>query len=555
MKLEGSEDTLFNHMLKKEGIFFKSNLPSVWHDSNYTIYWEGLVFINGILSGAESINIFIKEIRKVGVENACCLLKGIFFILIKEKESNDFYAFVDNSGLYQAFYTNEFISTSFLKLVEHGRYQVSDLDPESIVEFLYFGNLFFNKTFFEPIRRISSDTIIHLTHHDKKIKILRKIIPSINMPLKNGIDSFYQIFEGLAKSLANKKISIDLTGGIDSRLIVLMLDYFGLEFETAISGGTNDYKDIKISEKVAKALKHPWYCTIHSLSSLEQDIPELFYATDGLYNILYFHRLFQLQKARLERGIDVMISGVGGEFFKDFWWLQDFPFYFKRSSNIKRLVDLRIMTFRTMDHIFTEKYTVLYRTLKNNIIEKLSQYLLETNTETYDNICFFFRMREVAGRELTNYSPYVKTYAPLLDLDVVRMGFMLPRKLRMYNIFHRKELSKLNSFVAKMPTTEGGISASSELVWIMCDLPKYLGEKTNRLLIKLNLQKQKQFTSLNHPNFYYYARELNIMKESIEILKEIGIINKKIDLGQIEDRCLGMVLSLGMLINYMNRNT
>ena len=286
---------------------------------------------------------------------------------------------------------------------------------------------------------------------------------------------------------------------------------------------------------------------------MDQEIPELFLATEGQYNILYFHRLFQLQKARSERGVDTIISGVGGELFKDVWWLQDFPFYYSRHSNLERLVDLRIMCLKPVHQMLTERYSLRSGMLRKNLIQGLSHYMLPRNTETYDNIFFNFKMREEAGRELTNYNSYVKAYAPFLDLDMARAGFMLPRAKRIYNMYHRKELTRINPAVAKMPTTEGGISASSDMMMIMRDLPKYLGEKMDRLLTKLKVRKQKRRSYLTHPRLYQHVRSLNIMEDSITSLKDAGIINKDVETCKLEDGHLGMLLSLGMLVKRLQQ--
>lgn len=539
---------------KKHILLLEKPTSSIWEDESYCVYWEGLVFISGSLSEEESIRVFINELRKVGIKDACSILKGIYFILIEEKKRGKFYAFIDDSGLYQAFYTENLISNSFLEIIKHERFSISEFDPEAVVEFLYFGNLFSFKTFSNSIKRIQGDMILQFSNTERGLNIFKKNGSYLNSIPDNEL-SFDEFFKNMAISLSNRKVSIDLTGGIDSRLIALMLDHFGLEFETAISGGTSEYKDIQISKKVAELIGHPWNSTIHSISSLEEDIQEVFYITEGLYDILYYHRLYQLQKSRIERGIDTIISGVGGELFKDFWWLQDFPLYSKKFFNIERFVDLRIMSFNPMASFFAGNFSEAYQALRSKMIKELCQYILDTNTNTYDNIFFNFVMRDVAGRELTSHSYYLKCYAPFLDLDVARIGYNLSRSQRLYNMFHRRKLSSLNPLIAKIRTTENGISASFEPMIMLTDLPKYLGEKMDRVLIKLKFKKQKRFISLNHPKFYHYARELKIMKESIEILKDIDIIKKEINLEQIEDRCLGMILALGLLIKYIDSNT
>lgn len=532
-------------------ILLRSNCSSNWDSYDFTVHWEGLVFINGIKSGEESIKVFVKELQRVGIEDACQLLKGIFFILVEKKTDGVAYAFVDNSGLYQAFYKDANISTSFLELVKLEKYFVSDFDPEAVVEFLYFGNLFSNRTLFSTINRIPGDKIFRFTHREGEMRILQKKILSLSINSGNGTKSFHEIFKDLAISLSNRKVSIDLTGGIDSRLIAVLLDYFGLEFETATSGGATEYGDVSTSKEVANILGHPWYSTIHSVSSLEKDILELFYASEGLHNILVYHRMFQLQKARLERGIDTVISGVGGELFKDAWWLQDFPFYYKRSANIERLVNMRIMSFKPLHSILTKPYSQISYSLRSKIIQDVSQYSLQTNTKTYDNIFLNFRMKDIAGRELTNHSFFLKAYAPLLDFDVARIGFNLPRRLRIFNTFHRKELTKINPLIASIATSEGGISASSGIISMVNDLPKYIKNRFGRLLLKLK-KRNKSFTNLNDPNFFRHVKEMKIIKESLEMFKDLGVIKKNMEIEQIDEHCIGSFLSLYMLVNYMN---
>ncbi len=531
-------------LLRRRGKF------STWEDNDYRVYWEGLLFVNGVLSGEESIKSFLKELRKTDIRESCRTLKGIFFILVEEKTTGDHYAFVDNSGLYQAFYTDNNISNSFLEIIKQEKYSVEDFDPYAVFEFLYFGYLFSSRTFFSSIKRIPGDEILHLSHQDAKMHKLQKNILSLGAHLRDNAKSFHKNFEGLAISLSNRKVSIDLTGGVDSRLTAVMLDSFGLGFETATSGGTIDYEDVLISKEVANALGHPWYSTIHSETSLEEDMSELFYVTEGLYDILYYHRLFQLQKERAKRGVDTIILGTGGELFKDHWWLQDFPFYYKRFANLERLVDMRIMIFKPIQYLLTKEYSQIIHSLRSKIIQDVSQYSLETNTKTYDNIFFNYISRDIGGRGFTNNSYFVQCYAPYLDLDISRIGFNLSRIMRFFNLFHRKELTRINPVIARIPTTESGVSASSEIGCIMRDIPLLFRDRLKRFLLKLRKQN-KSFKTLNNPNFYSHVREMKVMIESIENLKDNGFVNKDVEIEQVENNRLGAFLSLSMLINYM----
>lgn len=538
---------------KKPVLLRKTATSSIWEDNDYRVYWEGLVFISGVLSGKDSIRVFIEELKLTNINNAIHLLKGVYFLMIEDKSTDDFYAFVDNSGMYQAFYTKNMISNSFLELVKYNKYKVSDFDPDAVIEFSYFGYLFFNKTFFKSISRFPGDKIFHFSQRSNKITSISKNVPDINDDSGKGVEYFDQEFEGLAASLRNCRVSIDLTGGVDSRLIAVLLGVYGLTIEAAVAAGTADYEELLRSEVVADSLNVPWYGTIHSINSLEEDFSELFYATDGLISLTDYHCMFKLQKKRLQRGVDTVISGAGGDFFKDIFWLQDFPFYFKRTANIERLVDTRLMKFKPVQSLLAHKYANSHQSLRSKIIQGLDQYRLESCTKTYDNICFKFLMREMGGRDLTNHSFYMKAYAPFLDLDIVRMGFNLPVTMRIFNKFHRNKLTKLNPLIASLPTTEGGMSASSNPLLMLRDVPKFMSNRVKRLLIKLSLRKQP-IINYNHPDFYFNVRKMSLMIDSIEILKEAGIVSKNTRIEQLDNIHLGTFFTLAKIVNYMSEH-
>lgn len=546
-------------MITQQKLLFldREKYSSMFSTADYNCYWEGLLFINGVSCGSESLKVFMSEIHSVGIRQACRHLKGIYFLLVEKKASGELYAFVDNSGLFQAFFSDKTISKSFLELIKYERCKEVDLDHEAVVEFLNLGNVFSNKTFFPNIKKMKWNEIYYFEPHNAKMSILKKDIPEIDIVPEEGLKSFEEIFEGLVTSLRNLKISVDLTGGIDSRLISVMLDYFGLSFETAISG-TATNEDVILSKEVAEVLGHPWYCTYHSIDSLEDDINELFIVTEGLQDILSYHRLLQHQKSRIMRGIDIMISGDGGGFIKDFMWQQDFPFYNKNNANINRLVNLRIMPNEFNHQLLSEKISRISQSLRNRIIQELYQYNLSTNTKTYDNISFNYKMRELAGRMHTTNSKFLKCYVPFLDFDIVRIGFNLHRRVRFFNMFHRTLLTKFNPLIARMPTTEGNISASSEISAITKDLHKYIFDKINRLLIK----KSHRFRNRNstgssgpdHPHLYHHARSLKVTKDCFDILKDVGIVKNATNLEQISDKYLGRFLSLAMLVKYISKN-
>src|SRR5208337_699532 len=193
------------------------------------------------------------------------------------------------------------------------------------------------------------------------------------------------------------------------------------------------------------------------------------------------------------------------------WWLHDFPFYARKASNVEKFVNMRIMSFNPIQGVLQSNFADAGGNLKSNLVRSFSRYTMDTNTKTYDNIVYNIIMSNIAGRILTSHSCYVKCYAPFLDPDLARIGFNLPRKQRFYNLFHRKELTRINPSLAKLRTSENGMSASFKLSYMVRDVPRYLDEKIRRILIKLNMAKRTTSLTLNDPNFHHYVRNMKSM--------------------------------------------
>lgn len=291
---------------------------SQWENDNYKIYWEGFVFITGVLSGEDSIRVFSKEIEDKGIKKASGLLRGGFACVVFDKKTKIYYSFVDNSRQYCLFYTDRAISTSFLELVHRQEIKSEALDPECAVEFILTGLVFSEKIFFEGVNVIEADKVLSLS--DSKLIIQKKDTKdpfSLSLPPTTSAH-FLKAFEDIVPSLKNKNISIDLTGGTDSRTITVILNHFGMEFETAVCG-ENGHSDLYLSKKIARILGFDHHITYHSVKNdnIAKDLNNTFRAYDGLSDILTNNRLYQLQKQRKKRNIDLVIGGSGGELYKD----------------------------------------------------------------------------------------------------------------------------------------------------------------------------------------------------------------------------------------------
>ena len=470
-------------------------------------------------------------------------LKGVYFVVVHDHRSGDCYAFVDGSGLFHAFYSERFAGTSFLELVEAEHLRRADVDPEALVEFFHFGNVYSGKTLFSTIRKISPDQIVRISSNGN-LSLLPRTVRDLTAPVANLEESI----ASFVASANEQRISVDLTGGIDSRLLAVMLQYLGLTFEVATCGFKTDL-DVLIATKVADALGLELHVTERSMESV--DWQNVFTECDGLSDVVRAASQSQMRAERLQRGISLVVTGVGGELLKDFWWLQDLPFYARRKPDVAKLYRFRIAPTALQHSLLSEQYRGTSVGLTDRTLKELSEFVVPGNTKTYDQIYYGYKMRECAGRAITNNLHEMACYAPCLERDVVAFGYQLPRTERFFNNFHRQTITRVNPTVARIPTTEGGITVSAESAAMCRDAARYVSDKFSRLTNKIG---QRVFNRAHRQGNFDGAdiaasvREISLQRRTLDRLKDSGILSSTVQLNQVNADYLGRMLSLDMLL-------
>lgn len=519
---------------------------------DFTVYWRGFAYEDGLPAGAPSIEKFAAE-ATTDLPAASVHLKGNYFVAAVDNRTGDRYAFVDQSALFQAFYSSRLISTSFLDLIAEEQLHCGDMNPEAVVEFFHFGNIYAGRTFFNTVRKLPADEILCLTP-GRSIATIAKPVPDLTEPPSR---SLLDCFRSFATAATGEKISLDLTGGIDSRLLAVVLQYFGAPFE-AVTSGNEDNLDVAIAREVASLLQVEYHWFRHDATQMESRLAELFYATDGLCDLVRSYRAYEVQKDRLARDVTLMVSGAGGELYKDFWWLQDFPFYTRRTPQLERLFDLRLCAVPLNHTLLNGVYRELSQAQRFRTLQELAAFTVEGNTQTYDRVYYGFKMREYAGRFLSNYRDLLTSYAPYLESEAVRFGYNLPRRQRFFNFFHRQTMTRLNPAAARVPTTEGKMTVSSEFSNVFRDLSKYVTNRMSRLACKVRQrfgQCPVPAGSPDDPRLRAIVRDLPHTKDGLGRLKESGILVRSAKIDDLSSTQIGTVLTLGLLFDFLERNS
>ena len=517
----------------------------------YEFAWRGVAYYPGERPGPASIAAALSGAGPDPMVGVARRLRGNFFLSICDVANGRTVAFTDSGGMFDAYVSGVRVGSSFLQLAETISARRRDVDPAAVVEFLDLGKIFEGRTLLPEIRRLLPGTVYELRDGD------RPLTHDLGMPgIDAGPDAGFtldQFFQELASSLAGLNVSVDLTGGSDTRLVAAMLPR-SLPFECAVSGTANS-SDVEIAAEVARALGRSLHVTIHDVSDVGDVTGELFEAADGISDVLATHRLRQFACQRADRQVDVAVGGIGGEFLKDLFWLLDFPLYRSRTPHFERLF-ARWRPVPFPPWLLAGRFASEAAGVRPRTLAAMRQRRMVTNTETYDRIYYDMWAKVVAAHSISVNDNYVPFVAPLLDPAIVRLGYSLPRRDRFFNQYHRRLITDASLAAARVPASDTGVtrmSLSSRPRDELRDAPVYALDKLRRLRTKVGqrLGRGGGYPALDDPALIPAARSSEAFRRAVGGLMSAGVLSPAAQ-DQLPDRYVGRVITLGMLLERLD---
>jgi hypothetical protein len=518
--------------------------------------WKGHLYIPGETAGDDSIAHLIAQLESgESLDQLMGELCGVFGLFVHDRVHGGWQIAVDNAGLYKVFWDERGCATSLLELTRARSTHFDGLLPAALIEFLAHGAIYGPDTFVAGVRKLGGDELLELPAAGGPPRSLRKRLEEPNF---DG-QSVVAFFAPLARSTAGLKVSADITGGFDTRLITCLLYKAGAELETTIAGMA-DAEDVRIAAEIARLLDRPFFVTPHDLSRVEEELPQVFHDGDGQIDCCTFHRLRQHCLARLARGVQVISHGGGGELYRDYYSSQDFPRYGSSVVKFERYYDLRFAPVSIPRHYLTRQGAALLAQVRPRTLAKFTEYKAATNNESYDRVAYFVRFSEVWGRTYSNYINLgLGVVAPFCDWRNVHAAINLPPWRKFRNGWHRQVLTAHCPKLAALRTTEG-FSASTELRHLLPDIAGYLGMKSLRLarkasqrLLGKTLFDTQGAPTVNEPGLIPAARASGAFPLALDALKGGGLFAPDLKPEDIQDKYVGRVLTLGLFLRHIEQ--
>lgn len=523
-----------------------------YHTERFDVYLSGDIYDLGDKDTLGRSGGGIRYLEKIAgalIENRADFEKiyGYYRLVISDKKNEIQYFFTDNLGS-QRFYMEEKpcrVSDSFLPLITG--IGTDRLDTYAIAQIFAWGTTVDGRTVAKGITKTDSEHYYTLsngkiTAHSKNLKRFCEKYTDHNL---------YDFISAECAVHKGSPIAARVTGGNDSRAILASALRAGYKPQTIITGHAGN-PDIPISRRIADEAG----LDLVVLDSDEHEdgwIRESYEYFDGCFDPVLAYRQMQTVKS-FQSGTDLLLGGVGGEFYKNFY-IKPFRYglIFRKASVpevVGRVFDHKAGNYAWLDDGIRKRAGGLKKYILNAFKDELEK---EDNQLSLFNHAGFYKLR-CAFSDITNALPKDMVQAdPLVDPRMIRsIADKKPICLAMA-IWQRKQIHRDYPMLSDIETDQGYTMTVNPIKLTGERIKKGLfwaSRVTARIRRRLGL-KWKDITAKYWDVDYSAARETEIWKRCFRICKDYDIIKKEAEEDDIPLNLTGNIILLGMNIERM----
>lgn len=368
------------------------------------------------------------------------------------------------------------------------------IDKSSFKCFMELGHLLGNNTWFEKIKLMPPASVITFDIKTSEVKSNNYWswgeIPPSNLSFNEAVDKLGETFIRAVEKRFNptEKIGITLSGGLDSRVLLAVIDklypkYIGHAF----TFGVESCDDITIAEKVVTltSWKHKkYYFTNENWFHSRVD---RVWATDGMKDIMHMHGSEFMED--IAKHVDVNLNGFLGDAIFG-------------GSYINKTTFLN-------EKVTSETAKFFYSDFFEEVVD-LNFY----STEHIDPFLFMNRGRRFINMGTVNSLTVLEQRKPFFDNDCVELIYSLPDEYRLNNKLYSAMLQKFfPKFFKDIPWQQTGKPVS--------ELPKY--SVVNRVIKKLSIgiksALRKKLSPKEYTDYKSWILVPEVYKELASILE------------------------------------
>ncbi len=517
--------------------------PHRFRAHGWSAGWQGFVYCAGYSAGEASVSVLLEAVAKDGIKAVAHRARGTFWLCLEAPDGTT-YHLVDPCGIMRVYLSPKGLFGSYMAALKSIGAKLGSCSPEGVVEFLNYGRFGANYTHHPEVVSLRG-TDVAAVDEQGHLSLLDR---GLEDPVIHPGEDTLTVFRDLATALKGQRVSVDLTGGMDSRLIVALLHAEGLQFETGLSGAAH-YTEFAQAQAVADRLKRVLNRFGHPLETLDSDLRRAAFRNEGLLDVVGSHRPTLMQEARAAHGVEVVVGGMGGEMINDFTFFQDPLGVFRKQAKMECFLDLRLLPVTLPAQLLSLAYREAQMGLRERMLSRLQSYRRESATSTYLHVFYAHRMNASAGAAFTaNLKAGIAHLAPLMDYELYAGTYQMPLSERFASRHHRRLIAERTPEIAGLPSSTG-MRASAGWVGELEDVARFGLRFAGRALRKVDqrlMGRPLRVESPNNPELYSVLRGGKLIAESIDYLKDQGVLEPTISLDQLPNPWLGKVIALAL---------
>jgi len=462
------------------------------------ILLQGYIFLHGqstpILSPDKLVEIY--DNNGFSFDN---ISSGMFNLLIFDENKMKIILINDRFGLLPLFYytgDDEFIFSPEMKGILNCKHEKSfNLNFDALSEYLYFGHLIGEKTYFDEIKLLPPASVLEYDLLNCKMNIYSYWKPEYS---ENGYESTSEnklvdeLYKSIKKSLdrfsmLNKNFSVLLSGGLDSRTIYALSDMHINSYTFGFPWSS----EIKYSKRVTnigqKGSHFIWTDTSKTLLRTAEENTELIENLQGLNN----SRLIEVGKKIRHNNEEIVFDGYLGDV------LFGGTYFTKRKKNIRDTLANILFGYNefVMKDDSKKIENILYKShesLSDNTLQKiLSSELYEKiktrarkgliteieeakkeigNIKYTENFIDYFLINYSRGRRYIKLggillNNFIETVCPFFDYEVFDTYLKIRPKYRAFHRIYFMLYSKKLDEYARIPSTVTKVSPKTPFIF------------------------------------------------------------------------------------------
>jgi asparagine synthase (glutamine-hydrolysing) len=430
-----------------------------WSD-NGSVFFKGfIVHQEKYLKGEEVLKLFSGFSGFSEIKNTLKSVEGLFSLIIRNDDSLLFA--VDRFRTFPLFYQ---IDDGITITDNPYSFPSKTIDKNLVNEFLLTGyttgrNILIKDTYQTKPAEISIyhrniiESEQYYTHKTKEV-----LTEPIEVLTKQLEEILYTCFKDFIRTLENRPVALSISGGYDSRLIALMLKYFGYKQVFCFTYGRKENEELDNSMNTAKKLGYPWYFIEYSQKIANNYLytnlfKEYVKFAGKLSSMPYLQDYFAVKHIKDNNLVDkntIFISGhsgdsIAGSHLKGRFKNNDSPSkaikqIFYSNFNISPLYNKDQIFKKFQDEIESDDFFA-YSIYENWILQERQAKFIVNSASVYDYFGHEHRMPLLDGRFLSFFKKVPLKYKN----HKILYNNLLQQMFSQFNLNFENELQASNT--------------------------------------------------------------------------------------------------------------